>query len=360
MPFHHLTVENVRNLACADLTPAPGFNLIFGPNASGKTSLLEAIHILGRAHSFRTARIAEAIRADSGLLRVVGQWRHAEGHPATTIGVERFPHGGRIHIGGREVDRQIELMRHVAIQVMRPESHLLLENGGPRLRRRLLDWGLFHVEHEFWPVWQRYHQALRQRNAALRNHPDPRSLEAWNHELVESGGALHGLRAALVEGLAARVAGLTNALLEDAFDLEYQPGFSHESGMEQALTRSISSDIRWGHTSVGPHRADFRLLWQGRPAERRVSRGQQKLLVAALLLAVSEYVAARGERPLVLLVDDLPAELDEARRAVLLDVLAGFPAQIFVTSIEPLPALRDRAGAVFQVQGGRIGKETAV
>ncbi len=187
MPLTWLRVEQFRCLERVELELDPHFNLFVGPNASGKTSLLEALFFLGRGRSFRTRRLDNLIRQGQKEFLIVGK---TAGMPqAVTLGVQGGREGTEIRIAGRAAQSAAELAEHFPPQVIDPEIHKLLEEG-PGRRRRFLDWGVFHVEQAFLPTWQRYHKALRQRNAALKQELPDDAVGIWDLELAEAGEAL--------------------------------------------------------------------------------------------------------------------------------------------------------------------------
>src|ERR1700691_1579344 len=185
MPLAELALENLRCIQRAELVLAPDINLIRGPNASGKTSLLEGIYLLGRGRSFRTRNSERLIRHGEDMLQTMGR----------TLGTV----SERIHlkvardkataaeIGNVPVGSLAQLAQVFPVQVIEPGIHKLIEEGSPR-RRRWLDWAVFHVEPNFIGSWQRYARALRQRNAALRTAPE--TARAWDGELVRHGEAV--------------------------------------------------------------------------------------------------------------------------------------------------------------------------
>ena len=353
MGLEHLDIRNVRNLAQVTLEPGNGLNLIVGPNGSGKTSLLEAIFLLGRGRSFRVARITPLIRNGTTSLRVFGR-HHTTAMGAVSIGIERGKSGSRIRVNEQDVRSLSVLASHLPLQLITPESHRLLEQG-PRHRRQFMDWALFHVEPRFRSVWQAYHRALRQRNAWLRSGAGGRPV--WDETLVAAGLTLHQLRAQYLEQLASQLGLYITRLLDvDDITLRYVPGWPAERSMEDALASSLERDRRYGSTQVGPHRADFMLLSGQTSVSGRLSRGQQKLLVAALNLAQAALTTETSGHECVLLVDDLPAELDQERRAALMQCFDDLPGQVFVTSTaaDLLPLGGRRSVRWFHVEQGRV------
>ena len=355
-----LDVRDVRIIAAAALEPDPAVNLIVGPNAAGKTSLLESIHLLATGRSFAASRPTRMIRSGAGPLRVVG--RVQEGRPPARLhrlGLERSTTGpATMRIDGRDVQRVADLARLLPVVAVHPDSHELVA-GGPGGRRRLLDQGLFHVEPSFHPAWQRYRRALAQRNAVLRSGGSERELAAWEPELAEAGARMDALRRSYVADLNAVVRQRLPALLGESVDLvlQYRPGWGgDERDFGTALEHARARDREQLTTSVGPHRADLGLRWNARDSRQRVSRGQQKLLVYLLRLGQAEQLARATGEGCILLLDDLAAELDAGYRRRVLELAVDVGAQIFVTALESAVIPLDAVGSlsVFHVEQGEV------
>ncbi|MFO1357081.1 DNA replication/repair protein RecF [Plasticicumulans sp.] len=206
-----LEIADFRNLAAVRLDCAPGLNLISGDNAAGKTSLLEAVYLLGRARSFRTQRPAELIRRGAAHWRLVA--RLGAGGSAGTLGLQRDGAQFTARLNGAPLPSLAELARVLPVLLLTPDSHRLLDDG-PRPRRRFLDWGVFQRDAGFLAHWRRCQLALRQRNAALRQPAMLRSLPGWEAELVSAAGPLDAARAGFVEALAAAAQPQLQALLD--------------------------------------------------------------------------------------------------------------------------------------------------
>ena len=330
-----LEIDNFRNLQRLVLPCSPGLNLITGPNASGKTSLLEALYFLGRARSFRTRQVRELIRHGESAFRLVAALGEVPDGRRVMVGIQRGVQDLTIRIDGEPAGSLAQLVRQTPVLLLSANSHRLLEEG-PRQRRRFLDWGLFHTEAAFWPAWKRYAAALRNRNAALRAHSPDRVLAAWDGELAAAAQPLNQLREAFCKALEGVLSGLIGETLgEVAPRLDYRPGWPQEGELLASLRQRRDQDRRLGHTQLGPHRADFLIRLAGRPATETLSRGQQKLLIVALILAQARLYQARQGSACILLIDDLPAELDRTHRDRVLRCLAGSTMQLFVTAIEP-------------------------
>jgi DNA replication and repair protein RecF len=352
MSLAELRAANFRLLRDPALTLHPRFNLIIGANAAGKTSLLEAVYCLVRGRSFRGQSAAELAGPAGRHWTVTGTLSRPQA-PAQRLAVRWRAGTTEIQCDGATATAA-ELVRHMPAQVLEPGMHRLLQEG-PAYRRSFLDWGVFHVEHRFHEVWRRYRRALRQRNQALRGDSDA-AVRAWDPELAAAAQALDGLRrrhiadvAPLARQLAARLLGA------EGLDLELRSGWPAEVSLEQRLRSQLPRDRRAGLTSEGPHRAELLIRVGEHAARSRASRGQQKLLIGALLLAQCELIRQHTGRAPVLLVDDFVAELAAPAQAALLSVLRAYPGQVLVSAFERAGVLAAPVdGAMFHVEQGRV------
>lgn len=350
-----LAVCDFRNIATAELAFSPQLNLITGNNGAGKTSLLEAVYFLGRAQSFRTTHPASLIREGADQLLVRGQLQDRHG-TLIPVGVQRDKADLQVRMAGRPLRQLAELVSCFPFQLLNPDSHQLLE-GGPRRRRRYLDWGVFHVEQAFFPTWQRYSRALRQRNAALRSRAGVAEVRLWDTELVAAAELLDRQRrdylALLLPVLDEHIHNLVDI---DGLTWDYRPGWSRKLSYAESLAEGIEGDCRQGFTRTGPHRADLLPIMDGLPAQERISRGQQKQIVAALMLAQAQVYQQLKQQPCLFLIDDLASELDAGHRARVLRRLQALNAQVFMTAIEP--GAIDTSGwseqCLFHVEHGRV------
>ncbi len=347
MGITRLAAEGVRNLERFEIDPGDGINVVFGENAAGKTSLLEAIYFVSRTRSFRTALPRHMIAAGRE-----GLWVRAEreGH---VVGVARDAEGTKVRLDGQDGGSLSEIARRFPVQVINNEHQRLLLDG-PEVRRSFLNWAVFHVEPDFQEAWGRYLKALRQRNAALRDQ-QPKTAWAYDEGLVAAAQAVDALRRQLVELLVPYWLRLVKTWLPDTdLELGYRPGWRSESTLAERLEAQRTLDLQRGFTNSGPHRADLAFRCGGLDAQHRLSRGQQKLLVIALLLAQAQATKERVGRDLTLLVDDLAAELDRRRRQQVLEEIAGFGGQAFLTALTPTELEPAGGGRWFHVEQGRL------
>lgn len=338
-----------RCFESALLQPGAGFNLIVGANAAGKTSILEAIYFLGRGTSFRVARAEAAVRFDADRCTLFA--RLASGLSAR-VGLEvSRAEGLAIRVDGAPGTRA-DLARALPVQVLDPASHELV-SGAPAGRRQFLDWGVFHVEPSFLAAWQRYRRALQQRNAALKSRNGGAAWH-WDEVLVADGLVVDACRRRQVGLLAPRVLVLAERLLGADVALDYQGGWAEGTGLADALEKSRERDLQMATSNVGPHRADFRITLRTRRARDTVSRGQEKLVAAALTLAQIGLVAEVREQTAVLLLDEPGADLDRQHLDLLLSEVAAAPVQSFVTSLDPAGVSLPEGARTFHVEHGTV------
>ena len=350
-----LEIVDFRNFRHIALTFSSGLNLITGKNAAGKTSFLEAIYCLGRVRSFRTHLLDQSIRYGQPAFRLVGQVSPHAGRQIP-IGIEKQKTGLTVHLDGKAIRRLSDLAGCFPVQVLSGDTPTIL-NGGPKVRRQSLDWALFHVEQTYRDVWQRYARILRQRNAALRAQVPYDEVRVWDRELLEVAGEVDEFRRRYISALGPRLlAELGRLLPGPEITFTYQPGWPANTTLADGLERSLEKDHASGYTRYGPHRADFRLLIDGRSVVDHCSRGQQKAITVAFMLAQVKLQYDREVPVGAFLLDDLTSELDEDFRLRVLAALRDLNAQVFVTAIEgePIDVAGWASSCRFHVEHGCI------
>lgn len=349
MSLVELTVTDLRCLQHVELTLDPGHNLIWGSNGSGKTSLLEAVFLLGRGRSFRTRNSERLIRHGQSRLTVFGR---TDGIPPHAVGVQVARAGGTTaRINGATAGSLTELSQAFPVQVIDPGVHKLVEEGGFR-RRRWMDWAVFHVEPGFADLWVRYTRAVKQRNAALRH--QPAQATAWDPEVARLGELIAEARRGMLDQLQAGWRQTVSALSGLDVDLHYSRGWSQDVPLSQALTDSRTRDLSKGLTHSGPHRADVLIRLSGRPARELLSRGQQKLVAIAMTLVQIQLLQERTATTPTLLLDDPAAELDGPHLLKFIEEVSRLKCQLVLTSLQPQFDLFGRPERVFHVEQGGV------
>jgi DNA replication and repair protein RecF len=344
-----LRISNLRNLAEVSFAPHPRLNYFVGDNGAGKTSILESLVVLSRGRSFRTTQATELTGANASTFRVFATTRQDD-DTVCRVGLEREGRHWRARKDSRDLQQISQLTRSLPLILMEPNSHLLV-SGTPDYRRKYLDWGLFHVEHGFLETWGRYSRALKQRNAALRMR-DEGLLDSLDSALVPVAQKLSDLRSLLTRRIQEQMAGILKfvGLEISKISITFQPGWT-DGEYREVLNRDRERDLERGVTHHGPHRADLLMEVDENQAKAVLSRGEQKTLAAALLLAQAMLLARTGEKP-VILMDDLASEFDERHFRAVLEQALSLGGQVWVsgTWLPDLPSER----SVFHVEHGAL------
>lgn len=362
MPIDLLSFQGLRNLQPVELRPSHGINLLVGDNGSGKTSLLEGVYILGMGRSFRTRHLRHAIHHDAAQFTLHGRLLgEPPSEPPVPIGVRRHRDASELEmrLANDRVERLARLVEALPLQLINPDAFRLLE-GSPSGRREFLDWGVFHVKHDFLSVWRSFRRALKHRNALLRHDRiQDASLDAWEQELVHWGESLDALRSEWMKSFQPVFMETLSGLIDlSGLELRYTRGWDRKRDLADVLRQSRITDRQMGFTQQGPQRADIGIRYCKRPAVEVLSRGQQKLVVSALKLAQGRLLEQTTGRSCLYLIDDLPAELDAEHRRVFCQWLERMRCQAFITSVDP-GALSsgwgtDTAVSMFHVKHGEI------
>ncbi len=349
-----LSITKLRNISASELQLSPRINLFYGLNGSGKTSLLEAIHLLGLAKSFRSSPAAPLIQNGETECAVFA--RLTDGG---SLGFSRNKSGEqRIKLNGKKAQNSAELASILPLQLINADAFRILE-GSPRERRQFLDWGVFHVEHGFLEHWRQSQKALQNRNSLLKaKTTSPDLIEPWTHELCRHAEQLDRSRDAYLKSFRPVFFEILGALLEAGeVSLVYERGWDKDRSLREVLDTGLVRDMKYGHTLPGPQRADLRFRIDGENAVDCLSRGQQKLFVIALKLAQGFLLKRLNGRPCLYLIDDLPAELDAGNREKVCSLLTRLEAQACITGIEKEAleaAVAGAQGSLFHVKHGKI------
>jgi len=319
----------------------PGTLVYFaGPNGAGKTSLLEAVGFLSSGRSFRGARDRDCVQWERGgfSLRASTEGR-AGGEAVDSLALAyREESGSDPHkvarVNDRVLPRLSALRRHLPTVVFSPEELRILE-GGPDGRRRFLNDVLSHLHPGYMEAYRRYEEARRQRNSLLkRPAPDELLMEQYEATMAESGRTVIERRRELVEPIEqALVEGLepVDRPLSEGLTFRYDPDVSEPASLTRILREERASARERGYTTLGPHRDDWMILLNGRPADRFASRGELRTLLLGLKIAQASIIIKRLETTPVLLLDDLESELDRGHRRRFLERVRGFPSQVLMT-----------------------------
>lgn len=341
MPITSLSLTNFRSYSNQEISLNPVATLIIGPNATGKTNLLEALYVLATTKSFR-ARDGELIHHGGGFYRLeahIDDTKLSLGYQTTDRGTEK-----RVRHDGVE-QSLVSHLGTIRVVLFEPND-LLLINGGPDRRRRYLDFVLSQTDKRYVKVLSRYKRVLQQRNRLLTNWAGQTDeLFAWNIKLTELASEIHSRRQAVISHINrmssevyARIAGSPEGLV-----LTYRGTTDHgdyPTSFLQLLESNLQRDIAAGFTTAGPHRDDFAITFKSSPIVSVASRGEMRTVVLALKLAELAYIEQQTNTKPILLLDDVFSELDDSRRRFLLDTLGEYQSVITTTNADVSDELR--------------------
>ncbi len=353
MRVKSLNINNLRNISSTQIDLDPCLNCFTGDNGAGKTSILEALAVLSKGRSFRSGQITSLIGPENKHFQVVSTVESQSGE-THRLGLERGAEYWNARHSGEDVTQISELTRLLPYVLLEPSSHTLV-SGPPDGRRKYLDWGVFHVEHEYLKLWRRYNRVLKQRNAALRQ-SNMLVVESLDPQFTQLGEKLHLARehhAGLLNEMLHQKLPVFNETLE-GISLSYRKGWSGES-LAEAISAANSRDLERGTTGPGPHKADLYLALDGVSAKERLSRGEQKAMTAAMIMAQAQLISESGENP-VLMLDDLSSELDGAHLEKVLKAGLELGVQIWLTGTDLSIAMEfcDSSYTMFHVEQGCV------
>ncbi|WP_407275858.1 DNA replication/repair protein RecF [Halothiobacillus sp. DCM-1] len=343
-----LSVANFRNLVIPEVEFSPQFNVLTGENAAGKSSVLEAILFLGTLKSFRTANVQELIARDASCAVVRATAEVSDGLRCV-LAAERCKSGLRLRMNQEPLSRASEFIAQLPILALHAQSDDLLL-AGPDHRRRFLDRLAFYLLPEFFAQYAQFNRVLKQRNAALKAR---QSVHPWNELFVRHATNLSAARARALALLMAALPGVLAAVSPQLqVSAEFHPGHSGGDLLE-ALQRSAIREQELRQTLVGPHRADIVLTTPEGPLKALASRGQIKVFVLALTLAVAEVWRVHRAHRAILLFDDFMTELDGAHLSLVFEYLQSFGHQAFFTTVDAR-SYPDHFAARFVLRGGQL------
>jgi DNA replication and repair protein RecF len=352
-----LSISAVRNLISLEIEPISTVNILHGENGSGKTSILEAIHLLSSGRSFRTSKLDPLINNESEDAVV-----YARLDGGREVGLSKSRR--QKHFLKYQSEKQSNwenVARELPCQILDSNSFLLLE-GGPSSRRQFLDWGVFHVEHGFVENWRRTKKSIANRNLLLKQRrTDLEQIAAWDSELCLAAREVDRARKAYFESfipLFFKVYTDMNGVEVDNLSIDYDRGWESNRELAEVLDENREIDKRYGATQAGPHRADLSFKIGRSRAVDILSRGQQKILVSSMKLSQGLLLSDALKRQCIFLIDDLPSELDHENRSAVLAQLEAMGGQVFITCVEIagiLDSLSDSSKlATFHVERGTI------
>ena len=344
-----LNVHHVRNIPAASLTLHPRYNIFYGANGSGKTSVLEAIYLLGTGRSFCTHEIASLIRHGEPALTVF-----ARTHTDESVSIQKsLTNPTQVKLNQQPCQRSSELAHFLPCQAFYQDIFHIIDEG-PSIRRSLLDWGLFHVKPSYHALWKDYRRVIKQRNALLRQKAAQVQFIPWNNMLVELANEMDIMRSEYFREWIAAFETLLTQLTDTPCTIHYYKGWDKKNtgkSLATILNEQFDSDLHQQYTHSGAHQADILFDSAALKAKQSLSRGQQKIILIALKLAQTQLLP----KPCVYLFDDIAAELDAKHLKRFVDCLSQIQGQFFLTAIDPaylLNVLDRNEAAIFSIDSG--------
>lgn len=332
MILESVDVHNVRNIRDASFRLQPSLNLVLGPNGAGKTTFLECIHLLIRGRSFRPGLLNALVTFDEQELLVTAASRKENRRYRFGICKSRNDNV-RMRLNGVDIRQISQIAALVPTQTFLPDLSALVF-GTPSVRRSWLNWSVFHTNNHFMDTHRAFLHLLQQRNRALQQASS--DLRVWTEQFVKKAIEVSAIREAHLQALNVHFQQTLSSLAPDLkVTIEYDQGWSEKSLLE-GLERDSAREQRYGHTRLGPHRADVLLRVRTMsggllgPALRILSRGQGKAVACSMKLAQLEHLRERRVHCVVLL-DDATSELDENYARRFLDLLSLTRSQIIAT-----------------------------
>lgn len=356
MTLAQINIHHFRNISHAQLSLSRHFNYVVGDNGSGKTSLLEAIYMLGHGRAFRHIQSNRIIQHEQPELVLYSQLESLN-QQCRTIGLAKARNNeNKIKIDGDEGFRLTDLAKLLPIQLITPEGFDLL-TGGPKYRRSFLDWGCFHHYPEFVQLWNNLKRLFKQRNALLKQSQNYTQLLPWDKQLVPIAEKISEIRADYAENIFPEIIKTTKDFLpEYELNCSYYQGWEYGVDYAEILQRQFERDKLLNYTSLGPHKADIKLRVDNIPVEDLLSRGQLKLLMCALRLSQGEYYTKQTNQSCIYLIDDFASELDKNKRNLLAKRLKSAHSQVFITAVseEQISHMIDENDKIFHIKSGII------
>ncbi|PCH96583.1 MAG: DNA replication/repair protein RecF [Gammaproteobacteria bacterium] len=331
-----LITHNFRNLDSATINFHSELNFVVGDNGSGKSSLLEALFFIGHGKSFRTSKI-EVLACHNETSFVVS----VKDSNNCQLGLSKDIRSGltTIKIDGESHSRLSVLAKHIAIQIVTPESFKLFF-GGPKERRRFVDLGMFHVKHNFAKQWKVFNRILKQRNACIRqganNNESPAMLSYWTEQFCQKSIEVANVRKEYVSAVIIELDVWLAMLLpnlQSRVTVQYLQGWPQKKELQDVLSSNREREANYGYSLYGAHKFDVKFLLDKQSLETQLSRGQQKLFLLALTFAQAKLIAKVNRVKPILLIDDIGAELDNNSRIAISAALAILDCQVVITAI---------------------------
>lgn len=347
MPLEYINIYNARNLKEFSLSPSPKINIIYGCNGSGKTTIIESIYFLLRSRIFRNNKYKSFININSTECTIFSKFSSNDN--CFSLGITRSKNSLQpiIHHNKLKVNSLSEISNLALLGLITPESFNLLDSG-PGIRRKFLDWGVFHVEHKFIDYWKSYKKIVNNRNNVLKKiqsrhinfdsipEHELQSILCWSPQLIEFNNKLDNLRQIQlnkIKSIFIDYLKLFSTVLSSKITIEYYKGWTANMSFDDFLADKLQHDLASGYTRYGTHRSDIIIKYDGHLAKDILSRGQKKIVVICLILSQFSFLNnLTNNQHSLLLLDDMDSELDDRNLNILFNLLSDINKQVIATS----------------------------
>ena len=378
MPLELLNIYNARNIKELSFKPSKNFNIIYGANGSGKTTILESIYFLLRARIFRNNKYKSFINCNNDCCTIFSKFSssntdNSNSSSSFNLGISRSKDKLQplIHLNNTKVSSLSQISNLAILGLITPESFNLLDSG-PGIRRKFLDWGVFHVEHQFIHYWKSYRKILNNRNNLLKIYKNnyksldsvPKNLlnnlNCWTPQLIDLNEKLNLLRSIQLNNIIENFRLFLGKFCDDLnnnISIEYYQGWTSNISFEEYLNTKLENDISSGYTRYGTHRSDILIKYKRMSANDILSRGQKKIIIICLILAQFYFLKTRNKlnNHSLLLLDDMDSELDQNNLDILLTILKDLDCQILMTTTDKHKYINIKENCeLFHVEQGGI------
>lgn len=363
MFLSHIKLKNFRNHTITELSFDTRLIFFIGENGSGKTNILEAIHLLTILKSFRENSLDELVHWQKEDFYISGSFIDFDFEKKIEFGYLKKDRKRKLKLGGQEKKRKLDLIGEFKSILLSPVDLIILD-GGPQVRRKYIDAFLATVDDKYLHCLVAYNRALKQRNALLKKRNISQDeLKAWDIILVENGQEIIQRRNEAVSELneyfqidIAKISGD-----RDSIYLEYKPNINPSQDYSNLLEQSLSKDIALGYTTIGIHRDNLFIGKEKKDISHFGSQGQKRSTVIAMKTSVFKLIKNKYGLSPILLIDDVIRELDIRRREYFVDLITEC-GQVFFTTTDLegistyVGALREQHSVYF-VKSGIVNKQ---
>ncbi|TNG00363.1 MAG: DNA replication/repair protein RecF [Gammaproteobacteria bacterium] len=357
MLLEYVEAHNFRLFKNISIDFTEGLHIFFGENASGKTSILESINYLCSCKSFLSATPRRILRKNSADFFVRGRFL-IDHNRSQSMSISWRDQKIGLKLGYENIYKSSEYAAFQPILAIGPFSYRLIDES-PDIRRKFIDWGVFHVKHGYSMISRDFNRALMQRNKLLQQGVESHLLNAWDTEFIKLAIKLDKYRADYIDLFREQLAKLCRILLpDDQLDIHYSCGWERDKSLDKILEKTYQKDIERRFTYFGPQRADLSIFLNGLNVKETASRGQKKIITFALYLAQMQLQNNQGKKKGILMIDDMPSELDKKHIGMVIELISTMDIQILMSCISPdlLNLQSDEVSRMFHVKQGELVK----